>query len=132
MNGALLELAARHRVRPMVHDRLRALGGPAIVPAPFWQDLVDTCRTIAIRNLELFGELTTLSALFAREGVPMIALIRGRLRVELHVSLTPPSMSYSMDPAGVWARARPVPNLPAHVMGLGNEDLLLHLCAHTA
>ena len=70
----LVARARRQRVRPALHQRLVALGGPAIVPAAAWTDLKATCTSIAMLNMYLHAELALLVRSFDAEGIPAIAL----------------------------------------------------------
>lgn len=52
--------------------------------------------------------------------------------VELHWNIVPAGHHYSIAPDSLWQRALPVRIAGISVLGLAPEDLLLHLCAHTA
>ncbi len=70
----LFALAAKQRVRPMVHRRLLAAGGPVVVPERWWDELTTACRLVAAKNLSLRCELITLAAALARGDIPVMAL----------------------------------------------------------
>ena len=70
----LASRARRQRVRPMFHQRLVTLGGPAIVPAATWADLKAACSSIALLNMFLHAELASLVRAFDAEGIPVVAL----------------------------------------------------------
>jgi hypothetical protein len=56
----------------------------------------------------------------------------GALRIDLHWSITRPSMPFTVDLDGIWRRAVPVRVAGGDALALSAEDLLLHLCLHTA
>jgi hypothetical protein len=55
-----------------------------------------------------------------------------RLKVEVHWSIAPPDAPFAIDLEGLWARARSAPIAGVDVLVLSPEDLVLHLCLHTA
>jgi hypothetical protein len=54
----------------------------------------------------------------------------GWLDIDLHWTLTDPASPYQADLTGIWQRAQPVQIVGTPVLGLGCEDLVLHLCIH--
>lgn len=191
----VLSRAQRQRVRPMLHQRLLALGGPAIVPAATWASLKAVCTSIALFNMYLHAELAVVVRAFDAEGIPVIALkgmhvatalyggvgrremsdidvlvplefldragalalangytstqpfsiatdvavsphlatlVKGRARLEIHWNIVDPQCSYSVAPAPLVERSVPLVIPGATLRALAPEDLVLHLCAHTA
>ena len=57
---------------------------------------------------------------------------RGYPALELHWTLIEPKFPFRVDLEGLWARARPASVADAPVLGLDQEDLILHLCMHAA
>jgi hypothetical protein len=57
---------------------------------------------------------------------------RSGFTVEPHWSLFHPTSPFRADIAGFWDRARPATIAGVEVLSLSPEDLLLHLCLHTA
>jgi hypothetical protein len=56
----------------------------------------------------------------------------GAMRIDLHWSITRPTLPFSVDLDGIWQRAVPVRVAGGEALALSAEDLLLHLCLHTA
>jgi hypothetical protein len=56
----------------------------------------------------------------------------GQTAVEVHWDLAPPSAASRIDLAGIWQRARTVRVADVQTLALSPEDLLLHLCLHSA
>lgn len=56
----------------------------------------------------------------------------GATTIEVHFRLELPSAPFDIDLDGLWARARPWPLAGRPLLALAAEDLLLHLCLHTA
>jgi transposase-like protein len=54
----------------------------------------------------------------------------GSYPIEIHWVLVGPELPIQVDVEGLWSRAQPLTRAPAMV--LSPEDLLLHLCLHTA
>jgi hypothetical protein len=54
------------------------------------------------------------------------------VHLEMHWTLTPASMPSPLDLDGIWRRAKTLRIGGALVLGLADEDLLLHLCGHAA
>jgi hypothetical protein len=52
--------------------------------------------------------------------------------VELHWTIESPTEPFAIDIDGLWRRARPATIAGVDVLVLSPEDLLLHLCLHTA
>jgi hypothetical protein len=52
--------------------------------------------------------------------------------VEIHWTLLAPELPFQVDVEGLWSRARPLTLAQAPALALSPEDLLLHLCLHTA
>jgi hypothetical protein len=52
--------------------------------------------------------------------------------VELHWNLTSPNQPRAIDPAALWARARPIRMAGAPALVLSAEDVMLHACLHTS
>ena len=59
-------------------------------------------------------------------------LTKARARVEIHWNIVEPRRSFSIDPGPLFERSVPLTIPGARLRALGNEDLVLHLCAHTA
>lgn len=59
-------------------------------------------------------------------------LKEGHAGFEIHWNLTSPCDGVPIDPAGLWERAVPVRIHGFDALALCPEDLLLHLCLHTA
>lgn len=55
---------------------------------------------------------------------------RGAAEVEVHWNITQPEKAYTINPTGLWERARPVRVAGVEMLGLCPEDLILHLCQH--
>jgi hypothetical protein len=53
-------------------------------------------------------------------------------KIELHWNISPPGLTCAVDPDELWERAKPADIPGVNVLGLGIEDLLLHLCLHTS
>lgn len=187
--------ARRQRVRPMFHQRLLALGGPALVPAATWADLAGACTAITLFNMCLHAELALLVRAFDAAGIPVVALkgmhvatavyggignremhdidllvprdsleragavalahgygparplsiaidvaeshhlasmSKGRAQLEIHWNIVEPRRPYSIDPAPLLERSVSLTVPGARLRALAIEDLVLHLCAHTA
>lgn len=58
--------------------------------------------------------------------------LSGGVAVDLHWTIVSASGSLSIDPDGLWARARPARIAAVNVLALSPEDLLLHLCVHAS
>ncbi len=71
---ALLEMARRQRVRPLIRRRLIAPDVRDAVPVPVIEALTLSCRAIAQRNLVLHAELERLLAVLGGAGIPAIVL----------------------------------------------------------
>lgn len=56
----------------------------------------------------------------------------GSVPIELHWSIESQAQPFAIDVNGLWSRARPVTIAGADALVLSPEDLLLHLCLHTA
>ena len=56
----------------------------------------------------------------------------GVATVEIHWTIEAPTTPFAIDVDGLWERARPATIAGVGVMVLSTEDLLLHLCLHTA
>ena len=56
----------------------------------------------------------------------------GVAQVELHWTITQPYRTTYVDPAELWQRAVPVHLAGVNALGLGVEDLLLHICHHAS
>lgn len=56
----------------------------------------------------------------------------GDVTVELHWTLAPVNTPFRIDLEGLWQRAQPLELEGVGVLALAPEDLLLHLCLHTA
>jgi len=54
------------------------------------------------------------------------------LRLEIHWAIVPSSSLFQIDVDGLWSRSQPVILAQAGAQALSPEDLLLHLCQHTA
>jgi hypothetical protein len=54
------------------------------------------------------------------------------LKVEVHWTIAQPQAPFAIDLDGLWARARSVRIAGVDVLVLSPEDLVLHLCLHTA
>lgn len=59
-------------------------------------------------------------------------LTKGRARLEIHWSIVEPRRPYSIDPAPLVERSVALAVPGASLRALAHEDLLLHLCAHSA
>ena len=59
-------------------------------------------------------------------------LPRTNLRVEIHWTVFLPNNSFQINLDGLWNRAQPVTLVQTSTLALSPEDLLLHLCLHTA
>lgn len=76
---AIDAMAAQHRLRPWLHQRLRKGGIALPVPAPVRTAWQEAYRNGAIGALTAQAALVRLSRAFADSGVPMIALKGARL-----------------------------------------------------
>ena len=56
----------------------------------------------------------------------------GATAIEVHTRIERPSAPFAIDHDGIWERARPWSAGGQGVLALAPEDLLLHLCLHTA
>jgi hypothetical protein len=56
----------------------------------------------------------------------------GSIKIELHHTIQHASSAFKICVDGLWRRAQPAPIGNTHVLVLSPEDLLLHLCLHTA
>ncbi len=59
-------------------------------------------------------------------------LLKSGLRVEIHWTLVNSNHPFRIDIEGLWNRARPITLAQVPAWALSPEDLLLHLCLHTA
>ncbi|OAD22803.1 hypothetical protein THIOM_001382, partial [Candidatus Thiomargarita nelsonii] len=57
---------------------------------------------------------------------------QGAVPVEIHWTINHPTSPFTIDIEGLWNRARPATIAGVEVLVLSPEDLLLHLCLHTA
>jgi hypothetical protein len=71
---ALVALAARQRVRPLLRRRLLEDGSWSLVPPPVRAALDRDCRRIALRTLRFQAETAALARDLAARGVPMMVL----------------------------------------------------------
>ncbi len=63
----------------------------------------------------------------------LTAFIKSEIgEVEVHWTLTEPNQPYTIAVDALWARAIPLQIAGVDVLGLGLDDLLLHLCLHTS
>jgi len=72
--GAVVALALKQGVAPLLHHRLQAEGGFASVPAPLARQLEEERRTTALVNLRNYGEFRRMAQTLAGAGIPLIAL----------------------------------------------------------
>jgi|SRR2546422_3654964 len=56
----------------------------------------------------------------------------GGVVIEIHWTIESPTEPFAIDVEGLWGRARPAKIAGVDVLVLSPEDLLLHLCVHTA
>lgn len=70
--NSLIQLAAFHRVAPLLYKRLRNTC-PQVVPASVLTDLEAYVRSVAIRSLLLTGELVRLLKRLEAQGIPAIS-----------------------------------------------------------
>jgi hypothetical protein len=56
----------------------------------------------------------------------------GGVPIEIHWTIERPTEPFTIDVEGLWERARPATIAGVEVLALAPEDLLLHLCLHTA
>src|SRR5262249_35420825 len=68
----------------------------------------------------------------ARAGGHAVASINDGVHVDLHWNIEDDASPFRVDVPGLWERARPVRVAGCDAMALAPEDLLLHLCLHTA
>lgn len=59
-------------------------------------------------------------------------LLKSGLRMEIHWTIRDSDHPFQIDVEGLWSRAQPVTLAQAPAWALSPEDLLLHLCLHTA
>ena len=71
---ALLALATKQRVIPLLWHRLRQKGLDKVVPVEVAEALRETSRRNALQNLRYYGELRLLLAALKPEGIPLILL----------------------------------------------------------
>ena len=62
----------------------------------------------------------------------LATLVKGRARLEIRWNIVDPQCSYSVAPAPLVERSVPLVIPGATLRALAPEDLVLHLCAHTA
>jgi hypothetical protein len=56
----------------------------------------------------------------------------GGVSVDVHWTLEDPASPFAIDVEGLWARARAIEVSGIETRGLSSEDLILHMCLHTA
>lgn len=72
------------------------------------------------------------AALMAEGGHQLPTFELDGVQVELHWTIEDDAAPFAVDIAGLWERAQPVCIGQSQALGLSPEDLLLHLCMHTA
>jgi hypothetical protein len=72
--SALLDLARRHGVTPLLYARLKAQRQPSEVPPAILNQLQQSYLQNAARNMCLYHELLQVLALLNNEGIPVIVL----------------------------------------------------------
>ncbi|HTW91937.1 MAG TPA: nucleotidyltransferase family protein [bacterium] len=70
--------------------------------------------------------------LLCRWHMELAPFSRAGFTVESHWTIANPTSPFRIDVAGLWARARPVTIAGVSALALSPEDLLLHLCLHSA
>ena len=195
---AVVDLAARHGVLPLLYERLTTGAGPPAVPERVLQRLRDGFLINGAKNALLFKDLAQVLRSLEQANIPVIVLKGAHLAasvhshsavrtmndidllvgrndleqavsrlgdlgyfaktrvtniatwcettrhwprlfrpppapgIEIHWALTQPSEFSNIDPAGFWERSRPTTIAGVGARILSPEDLLLHLCLHTA
>ena len=71
---AVVELALRQSVAPLLHRRLQVDGGLAQIPAAQACLLVAERRATALRNLRNYGEFRRVARMLGEAGIPFVAL----------------------------------------------------------
>jgi hypothetical protein len=71
---AIVVLALRQGVAPLLHRQLKATGALATVPPPIAGQLEEERRATALDNLRNYAELRLVAAILAGAGIPLIAL----------------------------------------------------------
>jgi hypothetical protein len=84
---AFLDLAERHRVRPLVYKNLTKACWD-LVPADMQQQWQRNARAIGRRALRVTGALLKIAALFEKEQIPVVALKGPVLAQEVYGSTT--------------------------------------------
>ncbi len=72
--GAVVALALRQGVAPLLHHRLQAEGAFASVPAPLARQLEEERRATGLVNLRNYGEFQRIARALNKAGIPLIAL----------------------------------------------------------
>ena len=79
---AVVQAARRHRVSPLLFDKLKALHGANVVPAKVLVSLREDYLGNAVRNLRLYRELHKIVTALHAEDIPVIVL-KGAFLAEL-------------------------------------------------
>ncbi|HEV2846248.1 MAG TPA: nucleotidyltransferase family protein [Thermoanaerobaculia bacterium] len=128
----LLQQAERHQVTPLLHRSLQGAERRATVPAAVQERLEISYFQTAARSARIYAQLREMLEALGKEQIPVIVL-KGAYLAEIayaDVTLRP------MRDVDLLARqadlARAVRIAGVETLALGPEDLLLHLCLHTA
>lgn len=71
---AIVALAQRHGVAPLLHRRLQAEGTLALIAPAIADELAKARRETALGNLRLYGEFRNISKTLRDAGIPVLAL----------------------------------------------------------
>jgi hypothetical protein len=82
----LVEQAARQRVRPLVHRRLKALSAERDIPERTLQTLEQATRGTAMRNLRYQAEIAALARTLASDGIDLLLLKGAHLIAAIYES----------------------------------------------
>jgi hypothetical protein len=130
-------LAALHAASIDVVVLKGAFLAQAVYPDPALRAMSDVDLLVRERDLERAA--SALRAMGWREGDALPAgghqlptFDREGVQVELHWTIEDDGAPFAIDIDGLWARAVPASIGRARALALAPEDLLLHLCLHTA
>lgn len=71
---AVIVLALRQGVAPLLHRQLKAAGALAFLPAPLAGQIEEERRATALANLRKYGEFRRVARALGKAGIPMVAL----------------------------------------------------------
>jgi hypothetical protein len=123
------------------------LKGPHVASAvygdPALRQMADLDLLVQARDLERAADVVRARGYSAQAPYRTGTILRtshhlpplvkaGVATIELHWNIVPPGLGCEVEPTELWSRATPARIAGVDVLGLGADDLLLHLCLHAS